>query len=92
MVWYFHLSKRFPQLVMIHTIKGLSVVDEREIAILLKFPCFLYNSANVSNLISSSSSFSKSILDIWKFLIHIMMKPSMDDFKHDLTSLGNEYN
>ena len=90
MVWYF--SKSFPQLVMIHTIKGLSVADEREIAVLLKFPCFLYNPANVSNLISSSSSFSKPSLDIWKFLVCIMLKPSMQDFKHNFTSMVDEYN
>ena len=92
MVWYSHLSKSFPRLVMIHTIKGLSVVDEREIAVLLKFPCFLYNPANVSNLISSSSSLSKPSLDIWKFLVCIMLKPSMQDFKHGLTSMVDEYN
>ena len=72
--------------------KGFSIVDETEIDVFLKFPCFLYNPADVGNLISSSSSFSKPNLDIWKFLIHIMLKPSMQDFKHDLTSMGNECN
>ena len=92
MVWYSHLSKSFPQFVMIHTVKGFSVVDEKEIDVLLKFPYFLYNPVNVGSLISSSSSFSKPGLDIWKFLVHIMLKPSMQDFKHDLTSMGDEYN
>ena len=87
MVWYSHLSKSFTQFVMIHTVKGFSVVDEKEIDVLLKFPYFLYNSVNVGSLISSSSSFSKPSLDIWKFLVHIMLKPSMQDFKHDLTSM-----
>ena len=64
MVWYSHLSKSIPQLVMIHTVKGFSIVDETERDVFLKFPCFLYNPANVGNLISSSSSFSKSSLDI----------------------------
>ena len=59
MVWYSHLSKSFPQCVMIHTVKGFSMVDEIEIDVFLKFPCFLYNPVNVSNLTSSSSSFSK---------------------------------
>ena len=92
MVWYSHLSKSFPQFVMIHTVKGFSVVNETEIDVFLKFPCFLYNPANVGNLISGSSSFSKLSLDIWKFLVHIMLKPSMQDFKHDLTSMGDECN
>ena len=92
MVWYSHLSKSFPQFVMIHTVKGFSVVDEKEIDVLLKFPYFLYNPVNVGSLISSSSSFSKPGLDIWKFLVHIMLKPSMQDFKHVLTSMGDESN
>ena len=92
MVWYSHLSKSFPQFVMIHTVKGFSVVSEREIDVFLKFPCFLYNPANVGNLISSFSSFPKPNLDIWKFLVHIMLKPSMKDFKHDLTSIEEECN
>ena len=94
MVWYSHLSKSFPQFVMIHTVKGFSKVYETEIDFFffLKFPCFLYNPVNVGNSISSSSSFSKPRLDIWRFLDHIMLKPSMKDFKHDLTIMGDEYN
>ena len=88
MVWYSHLSKRFSQFVMIHAV----VVDETEIDVFLQFPYFLYNPANVGNLTSSSSSFSKPILDIWKFSVLIMLKPSIQDFKHDLTSMGNECN
>ena len=90
MVWYSHLIKNFPQFVTIHMVNGFSVVNETEIDVFLKFPCFLYNPANVGNLISSSSSFSKPSLDIWKLLVHIMLKPSMQDFKHDLTSMGDE--
>ena len=92
MVWYSHLSKRFPQFVMIHTVKGFRVVDETEIDVLLKFPCFCYNSVNSGNLIPSSSSFSKPSLDFWNFLVHIMLKPSLQDFKHDLTTMGDETN
>ena len=73
---------------MIHTV----VDDETEIDVFLEFPCFPYNPANVGNLISSSSSFSKPSVDIWKFLVHIMLKPSMKDFKHDLTSIEEECN
>ena len=77
---------------MIHTVKGFSAVNETEIDVFLKYPCFLYHPANVGNLISSSSSFSEPTLDIWKFLVPIMLKPSMQDFKHDLTSMGDECN
>ena len=58
----------------------------------LEFPCFLYDPANAGNLIFGSSAFSKPSLEIWKFLVHIMLKPSMQDFKHDLTSMGDEHN
>ena len=86
MFWYSYLSKSFPQFVMIHTVKGFSVVNETEIDVSLKFPCFLCDPANVGSLIFRSSSFSKPSLDIWKFLVHIVLKPSKQDFKHDLTS------
>ena len=92
MVWYSYLSKSFPQFIMIHTVKGFTVVEETEIDVFLKFPCFLYNPGNVGSLISSSFSFSKPNLDTWKFLVCKMLKPSMQDFKHDLTSMGDECN
>ena len=87
MVWCSHLCKSFPQFVMIHTVTGFRAVNEAEIDVFLKFPCFLYHPASVGNLISSSSFFSKPSLDIWKFLVHIILKPSTQDFKHDLTSM-----
>ena len=77
---------------MIYTAKGFTVVNETEIDVFLKFSCFVCNPVNVGNLISSSSSFSTSSLDIWQFLIHIMLKPRMQDFKHDLPSMGDERN
>ena len=92
MVWCFHLFKSFPQFVMIHTVKGFSVVDETEVDVFLEFPCFLYNPAIVSNLISHFSVFSKHSLDIWKFLVPIMLKPSMQDIKYDLPSMGDGCN
>ena len=92
MVWYIHLFKSFPQFVMIHKVKGFSVVDETEVDVFLGFPCFLYDPAKVGYSISCSSAFSKPSLNIWKFLVCIMLKPSMQDFKHDLTSMGNECN
>ena len=67
MVWYSHLSKNFPQFVVIHTVKGFSIVNEADV--FLEFPCFLYDSMDVGNLISGSSAFSKSILNIWKFWV-----------------------
>ena len=83
-MWYSHLFKRFPQFVMIHTVKGFSVVDETDTDVFLEFPSFLYDSTNVGNLISGSSSFSKSSLDISKFLVHLMLNLGMQDFKYDL--------
>ena len=91
MVWYSYLFKSFPQF-MIHTVKGFGTVNETQIDVLLEFPSFLYDPMNVGNLISGSSSLSKSSLDSLKFLVQIMLKPSMQDFKHDLTSIRNECN
>ena len=90
MAWYFHLFKSFPQFVMIHIVKGFSIVSETKVDVFLEFPCFLYDPANVGNLISGSSAFSKPSLDICQFSVHVMLKPSMQDFDHNLTSMGNE--
>ena len=92
MVWYSHLFKSFPQFVMIHTVKGFSIVNETEVGVFLEFPYFLCDSVNVGNLLSGSSAFSKCSLDIRKFLIHVMLKPSLKDFEHNLTSMGDEHN
>ena len=89
---YSHLCKNFSQFVVIHTVKGFSIVDETEVDVFLEFPCFLYDPVNVENLTSGSSSFSKLSLDIWNFLVHIILKPNMQYFKCDLTSMGNECN
>ena len=75
---------------MLLTVKGFSVVNKTEIDVFLKFPCFFYNPAKVGNLISSSSLFSKPSLDLWTFLVCILLKPSMQDFKHDLPGMGDE--
>ena len=92
MGWYSHIFKSFPQFIMIHTVKGFNTVNETEVDVFLEFPSFLYDLANVGNLASGCSSFSKPSMDMWKFLVHIMLKPSMQDFKHDLTSMGDERN
>ena len=77
---------------MIHTVKGFGVVSETKIDVFLEFPSFLYDPVNIGNLISGSSSFCKPSLDIRKFLVRIMLKPSMQDFKNDLISMGDECN
>ena len=84
MVWYSHLFKNFQQFVVIHTVKGFSVDTKAEIDIFLEFSCFFYDPVDVSNLISGSSAFSKSRLNIWKFLIHVLLEPSLENFEHFL--------
>ena len=75
---------------MSHTVNGFGIVDETELDVSLELPSFLCDPEHVGNLICGSSSFSKPSLDIWKFLVRIMLNPSMQDFKHDLTSIGDE--
>ena len=77
---------------MIHTVKGFIIVNEAKVDVFLEFPCFLYDPTNVGNLISGSSAFSKSNLYIWKFSVHVLLKPSLKDFEHDHASVWNEYN
>ena len=84
MVWYSHLFKNFPQFVVIQVVNGFSVVNEAEIDVFLKFSCFSYD---VGNLISGSSAFTKSSLYIWKFSVHILLKPSLKDFEHNLAGV-----
>ena len=82
MVWLSHLLKNFPQFVVIHTVKGFSIVNEAEIDVFLEFSCFLYEPMDTGSLISCSSAFSKSSMYIWKFLVHVLLKPSLKDFEH----------
>ena len=91
-VWYSQLFKHFPQFVVIHTAKGFVIVNEAEVDVSLEFSCFFYDPMEVANLISGSSAFSESSLNIWKFLIHLLLKPSLKDFEDCLASMGNEYN
>ena len=92
MVWYTHLFKGFLQFVMIYTVKGFSVVNEAEEDVFLEFLYFLYDPANVGNLISGSSALSKPSLYIWKFSIQVLLKPSLKDFEHNLTCMRKECN
>ena len=92
MIWCSHIFKNFPQFIVIHTVKGLSVVNEAEVDAFLEFLCFLHDLTNVGNLISGSSAFSKLSLYIWEFSIHILLKSRLKDFEHNLTSMLNERN
>ena len=89
-LWYFHLFKNFP-VVVIHTVKDFSIVNEAEVDVSLEPPCFLHDTTNVHNLISGSSASLKPSLYIWKFSIHILLKTSLKDFEHYLVSMWNEH-
>ena len=89
-VWYSHLFKNFPQFVVIHTVKGISIVNEADV--FLELPCFLHEPMNVDNLISGSPASSKPCLYIWKFLIHVLLKSSLKDFEHNLARMRNKHN
>ena len=86
-VWYSHLIKNFPQFVVIHTVKGFSVVNEAEVDVFLEFSCFFDDSTDVGNLISGSSALSKSSLDICKFLVRVVFKPGLENFEHYFASM-----
>ena len=81
-VWYSHLLKNFPQFVVIHTVKGLGVANRAEIDVFLELPCFFDDPTDVGNLISGSSAFSKSSLNIWKFSAHVLLKPGLENFEY----------
>ena len=86
-VWYSHFLKYFPQFVVIHTVKGFNLVDEAEIDVFLELSWFFYDPANVGNLISGSSVFFKSSSNMWKFLVHILLKPGLENFEHYFASM-----
>ena len=87
MVWYSHLCKNFPQFVAIHTVKSFVVVDEAEVDVFLQFSCFFHEPTDVGNLISGSSAFSKTSLNICKFKVHILLKPGLENFQHYFASV-----
>ena len=78
MVWYVHLFKNFPQFIVIHTVKGFGRVNKAEIGAFLELSCFFDDPADVGNLISGSSAFSKTSLNIWKFMVRILLKPGLE--------------
>ena len=91
MVWYSHLFQNFPQFVVIHTVKGFGIVNEAKIDVFLKLS-FFRDPRDVGNLISGSSAFSKTSLNIWTFTVHVYLKPGLENFEHYFTSVRDECN
>ena len=91
-VWYSHLLKDFPQLVVIHTVKCFGVVNKAEVDVFLEHPCFFDDAADIGNLISASSAFSKTNLNIWEFTVHILLKPGLENFENYFASMWDECN
>ena len=87
MVWYFHLLQNFPQFIVIHTDEGFGIVNKAEIDVFLELSCFFDDPVDIGSLISGSSDFSKTSLNIWKFLVHILLKPGLENFEHYFTSM-----
>ena len=87
MVWYSHLFQNVPQFVVIHTVKGFGIVNKAEVDVFLEFSCFFYDPTDVGNLISGFSAFSKSSLNIKKFLVHVLLKSCLENFEHCFASV-----
>ena len=87
MVWYSHLFNNFPQFVVIHTVKGFGIINKAEIDVFLELSCFFDDPSDVGNLISGSSGFSISNLNIWKFMVHLLLKPGLENFEHYFASV-----
>ena len=92
LLWYSHLLKNFPEFIVIHTVKGFGIVNKAEIGVFLELSCFFDDPADVGNLISGSSDFSKTSLKIWKFTVHVLLKPGLENFEHYFTSVWDECN
>ena len=87
MVWYSHLFQNFPQFIVIHTVKGFGIVNKEEIDDFLELSCFFSDPTDVGSLISGSSAFSKSSLNIWKFTVQVLLKPDLENFDHYFASV-----
>ena len=85
MVWHFHLFQNLKQFVVIHTVKSFGIVNKAEIDVFLELSCFFDDPADVGNLVSGSSAFPKTSLPIWKFTVHVLLKPGLDNFEHSFT-------
>ena len=86
------ISKNFPHFVVIHTVKGFGIVNKAEIDVFLELSCFFNDPVDVGNLISGSSAFSKSSLNMWKFMVHVLLKPGLENFEYYFTSVCDECN
>ena len=91
-VWYPHLFKNFPQFVVIHTVKSFRIVNKTEVDVFLELSCFFNDPADAGNLISGSSAYSKTSLNLWKFTIHILLKSGLENFENYFTSMWDECN
>ena len=87
MVWYSHALKNFPQFVVIHTVKGFGRVNEAEVDVFLELSCLFDDPTDAGNLISGSSAFSKFRLNIWKFTVHVLLKPGLENFEYYFASV-----
>ena len=95
LVWYSSIFQNFPQFIVIHTVKGFGIVNKAEIDVFLELSCFFHNAADVGNLISGSSAFSQRdvlSLNIWKFTVHVLLKPGLEDFEHYFAGIRDECN
>ena len=90
MVWCSHLFQNFPQFIVIHTVKVFGIVNKAEVDVFLELSCFFDDPTDIGNLISSSSAFSKSSLNIWKFMVHVLLKPGLEDFEHYFAGMSDE--
>ena len=91
-VWYSHLLKNFPQFIVTHMVKGFGIVNRSEIDVFLELSCFFNDAVDFGNLISGSSAFSKCSLNIWKFTVHVLLKPALENVEHYFTSVWDECN
>ena len=91
-VWHSHLFQNFPQFIVIHTVKVFGIVSKAEIDVFLELSCFFDDLSDVGNLISCSSAFSKTSLNTWKFMVHVLLKPGLANFEHYFTSMWDECN
>ena len=87
MVWYSHLFKNFPQFIVIDTVKGFGIVNKTEVDVFLELFCFFSDPTNIGNLISGSSAFSRSSMNIWKFTVHVLLKSGLENFEHYFASV-----
>ena len=87
MVWYSHLFQNFPQFIVIHAVKGFGIVNKAEVDVLQELSCFFDDLMDIGDLIFGSSAFSKSSLNMWKFMVHVLLKPVLENFEHYFTSV-----